>query len=180
MLRSYTISRNLTRVGFILYGMNAEIPVFLKDTIDSTSAKAALNNIDYPGDGSNIDAALKFAAQNFFTLENGARIGVPKILVVFTDALSDNDPSETAKQVIEDGFKLVVIGIGKEINDEYLEKIVADPLILPDHSIESIKDTAIKAVDKTYPGTINYYEISLVDNVALSIFQFNFVFLGHC
>lgn len=77
-----------------------------------------------------IDKALQQAKSDMFTRQNGAREGVPKMLILLTDGTQTGrgsiDPSIPAEALRRAGVYLVVIGIGKKIDVDELKRMAGD------------------------------------------------------
>lgn len=92
-----------------------------------------LNYIPYNiGNETRIDRALRLAQKEMFTTKNGARPGVPKILILFVDGAQTKvpdteDPSVIAKELRKEGIELLAIGLGSKTDMSELIEIVGSP-----------------------------------------------------
>ncbi|CAG5134012.1 unnamed protein product, partial [Candidula unifasciata] len=117
------------RFSVIRFDSSASILFGFNRYTDSTSLKNAILSISYPGGATDTAAALQLARQAAFATSNGARPGVPKIVIVCTDGQS-NDPNATAIEAanLKNSNVLVLsIGIGVSVNKEELETIATFP-----------------------------------------------------
>lgn len=62
--------------------------------------------------------ALKHTAQKFFSLENGARKGIPKIVVVFLDGWPSDDIEEAGIVAREFGVNVFIVSVAKPTTEE--------------------------------------------------------------
>lgn len=62
--------------------------------------------------------ALKYTAQKFFSLENGARKGIPKIIVVFLDGWPSDDLEEAGIVAREFGVNVFIVSVAKPTTEE--------------------------------------------------------------
>ncbi|KAL3856721.1 hypothetical protein ACJMK2_011444 [Sinanodonta woodiana] len=78
---------------------------------------------------SNISAALNYINMHGFKMAYGGRLGARKFVVVFTnggyslDAVFDLERNK----VLEKGIKIIVVGVGSNIDVDYLQKIASSP-----------------------------------------------------
>ena len=83
------------------------------------------------GSTTRIDKALKVSNDELFSVSNGARKDVPKILILLTDGSQTQDrdavdPGKVAKTLRENDISIVTIGIGQGVNVDELEHIAGD------------------------------------------------------
>lgn len=87
------------------------------NAIQSNSSIAITSN-------STVDEALELAKTKMFSKENGARSGIPKILLVLTDGQKKSvSVSDIAKTLWESGIHIVPIGVGDNVNVNELVKM---------------------------------------------------------
>ncbi|CAJ0597180.1 unnamed protein product [Cylicocyclus nassatus] len=99
-----------TRAGFISYSANANKNYDLT-AFQSSDDMINKFNINYDGNrGTNIEAAIKLAAESFETSSH--RSNVQKVIVIVASAYESgkyNDPTEIAKTFIEDGGFIITV-----------------------------------------------------------------------
>ena len=83
---------------------------------------AAVDKLPLFGHTTRIDKALNMAKTEMFTAENGGRPNVPKLIIVLTDGSQTKDadavdPGDIAEELRKSGIKLIIIGIGKNVNN---------------------------------------------------------------
>lgn len=61
---------------------------------------------------------MKHTAQKFFSLENGARKGIPKIIVVFLDGWPSDDIEEAGIVAREFGVNVFIVSVAKPTTEE--------------------------------------------------------------
>lgn len=61
---------------------------------------------------------MKYTAQRFFSLENGARKGIPKIIVVFLDGWPSDDLEEAGIVAREFGVNVFIVSVAKPTTEE--------------------------------------------------------------
>ena len=118
-----------TRAGVITFSYHAEHSIKLKDFDSLTSFNNAVDKIPLMGFTTRIDKALRLAQKEMYTVENGARKNVPKILILLTDGSQSKrgddveEPKLIADILRSKGIRLVVIGIGSGVKQDELENI---------------------------------------------------------
>lgn len=96
---------------------------------DSASLTKAIADVEYNAGSTRTDKGLAYAFEHSFTTAAGARQGIKKILMVFTDGKS-NLPELTAKQAERiHGADIAVfaIGIGRGIDHTELDTLASRP-----------------------------------------------------
>lgn len=102
-----------------------------------------------------IDLALKMAKTEMFKKENGARAGLPRVLVLLTDGAQTGDgatdPAIPAQELRDAGVYLVVIGIGAGVSPDELKKIAGKDgkYFTPTSFDELITDKFIQSISQT-------------------------------
>ncbi|BFZ12371.1 hypothetical protein BsWGS_15410 [Bradybaena similaris] len=117
------------KFSVIRFESTAEIVFGFNRYTDATSLKNAILNIAYTEGGTDTAAALRLARQVGFSTANGARTGVPKVVIVCTDGMS-NVPSDTAieaKNLKDSNVLVLSIGIGSSVNKAELDTIASFP-----------------------------------------------------
>ena len=123
-----------TRVSLIRYSTDATVIFRFNTYINKPDILNAIRTIPYQAGSTRTDLAL-FKAYNalFGNPNNGVRpkeLGVPRILVLFTDGMSASGPSsliEPSTLLRQEGVNIFVIGIGQSINKNELNIIASDP-----------------------------------------------------
>ena len=83
------------------------------------------------GHTTRIDKALRTIQSDMFSIGNGARPGVNKIVIVLTDGSQTKDkdaedPGQVAKELRDAGYTVLAIGIGSGVNTTELADISGD------------------------------------------------------
>ncbi len=122
---TFSISKDESRVAVITFNSKAAINVRFSDLKTAADFKLAVDNLPRPRGKTRIDIALKLARDELLQSKNGARVNVPKLLVLLTDGTQTRtadavDPAIVAAELRQLGVRLVVIGIGKNVNTQEL------------------------------------------------------------
>lgn len=128
---SFGISDKLSRAGVVTFSLNAEHSIKLSDHKNFSTFGKAVDKIPLMGSTTRIDRALRLSQNELFSLSNGARPGVPKLMVILTDGSQTNDidaedPSLVADEIRRAGIRVLVIGIGDGVNPEELLRLAGD------------------------------------------------------
>ena len=161
MLDKYDISPKTTQIGAITYGREAVVAMPLGGAANKVSTVYAINGIRIPEDGNNLTRALEVARDQLFTEKLGARRNVPKTLILFTNKKSSNLPSELANiasSLGKRGIKIVVVGIGSEVDKQQLAKLAEDKntFFFPP-SLEKMERNVLPVVEASKPGIHNFF-----------------------
>lgn len=135
MLEAYTFSRDGALAGVILNGYRPTISIPLAQADTESYFTRLLSRLDKPGSGSNLNDAFMQARISLFSEENGARPDTPKVLIVYVNnQIANADISSLgveARALQNAGVKIVLIGIGDEVNKGILPGFV-DVWFFPD------------------------------------------------
>ena len=127
---TFGVSSDDSRAGVVTFSYDAEHSIKLKDHSDILSFNNAVDKIFLMGSTTRIDKALRLAQKELFSLSNGGRPGIPKLLVLLTDGSQTpgadvEEPAQIANEIRKSGIRLLVIGIGKGVSMTELLKIGA-------------------------------------------------------
>ncbi|CAG01461.1 unnamed protein product, partial [Tetraodon nigroviridis] len=91
------------QVSFVQYSDNAKTEFKLNSYREKGVAMAALHLIRYQGGNTKTGMALKHTYEKAFSLENGMRRNVPKMVVVITDGRSQDEVKKSATKLQQAG-----------------------------------------------------------------------------
>ena len=94
---TFDIAPNAVRVGVVTFASVANNEFNLNSFQSRDKTINGINNIGYIFGGTRTDLALKYAAENSFTVASGDRPDVTNILIVITDGKS-NEPEFTRQE----------------------------------------------------------------------------------
>ena len=120
------------RVGLLTYGTEVNVIYNLEAFLTKSEVLNAMS-VYYTGGTTNTAAAINTAANQMFQTNQGDRRGAPNILVLLTDGMS-NDRTATVEAAVnartrtETPIQIVVIGVGKGVNEEELRSVASDPV----------------------------------------------------
>ncbi|XP_005479923.2 cochlin isoform X2 [Zonotrichia albicollis] len=105
-------------VGVVQASEHPKIEFYLKNFTATKEVLFAIKELGFRGGNSNTGKALKYTAQKFFSLENGARKGIPKIIVVFLDGWPSDDLEEAGIVAREFGVNVFIVSVAKPTTEE--------------------------------------------------------------
>ena len=125
---AFQISDDGPIAGVITFSKDAEISIKLSDHSkhDTASFNNAVDDIAFMGQNTRIDKAFRLAQSQLFTVSNGGRPGVPKILIALIDGSQSpgfEDPSVIANEMRNAGIEVFIVGIGPEVSDSELIRL---------------------------------------------------------
>ena len=128
---TFGVSSNASRAGVVTFSYYAEHSIKMSDHDNLSGFNAAVDNIPLMGSTTRIDKALRVAQKDLFSIANGARAGVPKVLILLTDGSQTQDagaeePGEIAEELRKEGINVIVVGIGKGVNVTELRHIAGE------------------------------------------------------
>jgi len=125
---AFGVSQKASRAGVVTFSYYTEHSIKLSDHDDVISFNKAVDNIPLMGSTTRIDKALRLTQKEMFSLANGARAGIPKVVILLTDGSQTQDagaedPGDVADELRNAGINILVVGIGKGINATELAHI---------------------------------------------------------
>ena len=128
---TFGVSANDGRAGVVTFSYDSEHSIKLNEHTSLASFNQAVDNIALMGSTTRIDKALRTTQSEMYTIANGGRPGVGKLLILLTDGSQTKDagaedPAVVAAELRREGIRLVVVGIGSGVNPTELERIAGD------------------------------------------------------
>ena len=128
----FGISSSKSRAGVVTFSYFSELSIKLSDHSNISSFNQAVDNIPLMGSTTRIDRALRLAQKELFSLANGGRTNVTKLLILLTDGTQTpdsgaEDPGDVADELRADGINIFAVGIGNGINQTELAEIAGSP-----------------------------------------------------
>ncbi|XP_071396844.1 cartilage matrix protein isoform X2 [Centroberyx affinis] len=120
------VSDNKAHVGLVQYSSSVKQEFPLGRYNNKKDLKDAVKKMAYMERGTMTGQALRYLTDNSFTPSQGARPGVAKVGIVFTDGRSQDYIGDAAKKAKENGFKMYAVGVGNAVEDE-LKEIASEP-----------------------------------------------------
>ncbi|KFO78873.1 Cartilage matrix protein, partial [Cuculus canorus] len=124
---SLEVSDKQAQVGLVQYSSSVRQEFPLGQFKNKKDIKAAVKKMAYMEKGTMTGQALKYLIDSSFSIVNGARPGVPKVGIVFTDGRSQDYITDAAKKAKDLGFRMFAVGVGNAVEDE-LREIASEPV----------------------------------------------------
>ena len=127
---AFPIDKNLTQVGLLKFSSDVEIVFHLNRYGDLESLLNAIDNVDIGGGVTSIAVALRAAREVMFNASNGARNGVPKILILLTEGEANRERHKTleeARLTKEDNIIVYTVGVTGSVDPKELREIASTP-----------------------------------------------------
>ncbi|KAM9839911.1 collagen alpha-1(XII) chain-like [Aulostomus maculatus] len=99
------------QVSFVQYSDNAKTEFKLNAYQDKGIAMSSLYLIRYRGGNTKTGMALKHTYEKAFSVENGMRRNVPKVVVAITDGRSQDEVKSSAAKLQHAGYSVFAIGV---------------------------------------------------------------------
>ena len=113
IIQSFKVSKEEVHFGIAVTTMKPRVVIQLDEYMDAAPLQVAVDKISYPSGKRNTGAAIELAQNEIFAK---ARVGVPKILIIFIGGRPSGDIMEPAVAIKKTGTKLIVIGVQKRVN----------------------------------------------------------------
>ncbi|KAK3086689.1 hypothetical protein FSP39_022007 [Pinctada imbricata] len=122
------IGPDKVHVGLMQYSSYPSIQFPLTQYTTRADALKAVEKMSQMSGSSNTADAIKFASNQIFSQNSGARPNVPRIEVVLTDGNSINNAATTtqADKARQNNIGMISVGIGNRVNNAELNSIADD------------------------------------------------------
>lgn len=125
---TFVVGHNAARIGVVSFSYFSKLNIKLKDYSSIESFSKAVNNVSLMGYTTRLDRALRFTREELFSIVNGARTGVPRLIIVIIGSSQTRDgvaedPKKIAEELESEGISIVVIAIGDEVEQSEIEYI---------------------------------------------------------
>lgn len=125
---TFVVGHNAARIGVVSFSYFSKLNIKLKDYSSIESFSKAVNNISLMGYTTRLDRALRFTREELFSIVNGARTGVPRLIIVIIGSSQTRDgvaedPKKIAEELESEGISIVVIAIGNKVEQSEMECI---------------------------------------------------------
>lgn len=143
------MSRTGSRIGVISYSTQANIDVLFEDHSTADDLQSAVDALKFMGGSSRIDKALDVALDRMFTVDGGAREGIPKVAVLLTDLEVTNITEyDTLRMAVApfkaEGVEVIAVGVGAEEDLQELRVLVgSEEYLVGAESFERLGDLAL-------------------------------------
>ena len=151
---TFVVDCNAARIGVVSFSYFSKLNIKLKDYSSIGSFSKAVDNISLMGYTTRLDNALRFTREELFSIVNGARTDVPKLVIVIigssqTRDASAEDPRVIAEKLKSEGISIVVTAIGNGVKKSEMKRIFGasklylvrniDSLFLENSKLQSVK-----------------------------------------
>uniref|UniRef100_UPI003AAE1D4A collagen alpha-1(XII) chain-like n=1 Tax=Centroberyx gerrardi TaxID=166262 RepID=UPI003AAE1D4A len=114
------------QVSFVQYSDSAKTEFRLNAYNDKGVALSSINLIPYRGGNTKTGVALKHTYDKAFSMENGMRRNVPKVVVAITDGRSQDEVKKNAAKLQHAGYSVFVVGVA-DVDFAELQFIASKP-----------------------------------------------------
>ncbi|TKS75370.1 Collagen alpha-1(XII) chain [Collichthys lucidus] len=146
------------QLSFVQYSDDAKTEFRLNAYQDKGIALSALHHIRYRGGNTKTGVALKHTYEKAFSIENGMRRNVPKVVVAITDGRSQDEVKKNAAKLQHAGYSVFAIGVA-DVDFVELQEIGSKPserhvFVVDDFdAFDTIKENLITFICETATST---------------------------
>lgn len=126
----FDISPSTTQVGAVEFSEVARLAFYMNRYGDKASLESAVEELTLNGGETNIASALRLARTQVLSPQNGARLGVRRVVVLITDGEANREIGSTfaeADLLKNSNAEIFVIGISDRVNEVELRQIATQP-----------------------------------------------------
>ena len=133
LVRSFTISSDLSRVGLISFSNETEITVNFSDEQSHDSLLERVESLPFLGGQRQFNNALEMAAAQFVSPSGSSRSAVPKAAFIITNCdqfstKSSDHLEESSSLLQENDVKVIIIAVGCDgaVQENNLQRLAQD------------------------------------------------------
>ncbi|KAK2855870.1 hypothetical protein Q5P01_004605 [Channa striata] len=115
------------QVSFVQFSDDAKTEFKLNAYQDKGVAMSSLHYIRYRGGNTKTGVALKHTYEKAFSVENGMRRNVPKVVIAITDGRSQDEVKKNAAKLQHAGYSVFAIGVA-DVDFTELQEIGSKPI----------------------------------------------------
>lgn len=123
--RKFNVAKDGTHIGIVLYSSNVQVVSSFEQHMDLPSMEQVIDGIKYPGMGTQTGKGLNVVRQRLFGAS--ARPGVPNVLIIITDGISQDQVTAPAATLRNMGVTIFCIGAGNNFSQKQLNDMATDP-----------------------------------------------------
>lgn len=168
LVRSFTISSNLSRVSIMSYGNDTDLTVNFSDQQTREGLVQRVDALPFLGGQTQVDQALEMAAAQLFSPSGTARETMPRTVVIVTSNCGQ-DPAAGSSRLNESvallrgiGVKILVTPVCDDFDEKALGTLVEDEEdIIPADSFKALAVAAEKVSEAAseIAGTFDSFHI---------------------
>lgn len=138
-----------SHIGIVSYSSQARLDIPFSESNNSHDLLSKMKDLKFLGGSARIGNALDLAFNDLFTVRSGSRLGVPRVVVVFSYGHEPNTTEfESLSTSVEpykaEGISIIAVGIGPNAGLQRLRVLVEnDELVLAAYSFKELSDLAI-------------------------------------
>ena len=126
LVRTFEVGRDKVNVATVLYWHSYLIVHRLNQHYNNKDVIKAIQDMPYPGGGTRTGKGLEVISNNIFK-NLGDRSQLPRVVVVLTDGLSQDNVVGPARQLRDSGVTIISIGVGCCYYTPELNEMATDP-----------------------------------------------------
>lgn len=170
LVRSFTISSNLSRVSIMSYGNDTDLTINFSDQQTRESLIRGVDALPFLGGRTQVDQALEMAAAQLFSPLGTSRLAVPRTVVIVTSncqqdpSAGSNRLNETVALLRRNGVRILVTAVCDDVDDKALGTLVEDEEdIITADSFRALAAAArtVSAAASQIAGTFETCDIAL-------------------
>ncbi|XP_056150871.1 collagen alpha-1(XII) chain isoform X2 [Lampris incognitus] len=146
------------QVSFVQYSDDAKTEFSLNAYQEKGTVLSVLNLIRYRGGNTKTGVALKHTYEKAFSIENGMRRNVPKVVVAITDGRSQDEVKKNAAKLQHAGYSVFAVGVA-DVDFVELQQTASKPserhvFVVDDFdAFDTIKEKLINFICETATST---------------------------
>lgn len=126
LVNSFDIGPNKVQISLVQYSRDPHTEFTLNKHHDLASVMKAVKNFPYRGGSTNTGKAMTYVREKIFIPARGARVNVPRVMVLITDGKSSDSFKIPATNLRNSDVEIFAVGVKDAVRSE-LEAIANHP-----------------------------------------------------
>ncbi|XP_053488111.1 collagen alpha-1(XII) chain isoform X2 [Ictalurus furcatus] len=126
LVNSFDIGANKVQISLVQYSRDPHTEFALNKHHDMSAVVKAIRTFPYRGGSTNTGKAMTYVREKIFVSSRGARISVPRVMVLITDGKSSDSFKDPAANLRSTDVEIFAVGVKDAVRSE-LEAIANSP-----------------------------------------------------
>ncbi|XP_017331753.1 collagen alpha-1(XII) chain isoform X3 [Ictalurus punctatus] len=126
LVNSFDIGANKVQISLVQYSRDPHTEFALNKHHDISAVVKAIRTFPYRGGSTNTGKAMTYVREKIFVSSRGARISVPRVMVLITDGKSSDSFKDPAANLRSTDVEIFAVGVKDAVRSE-LEAIANSP-----------------------------------------------------
>ena len=126
LINTFDIGANKVQISLVQYSRDPHTEFYLNTHHDNSDVIKAVRTFPYRGGSTNTGKAMTYVREKIFIANRGARLNVPRVMILITDGKSSDAFKDPATKLRNTDVEIFAVGVKDAVRSE-LEAIANPP-----------------------------------------------------